>query len=325
MAREKKVIFIASGDWHLHNWKNYNEGDRRIKNGLQIPILIHSLCKKHNVPSLFVGDMFHDDSSLSNKLLHYTLPIFRQIYSDDQPKLIGIDGNHDQCQQNYKEDRSPSYLHTLSQVFPSINCINFSTYVHNGIAIHGIPYITRNKDFAEIVNNIQFLKGRKNILLIHTDLPGAKDTNQRVIGTARNIPDKLSKLFKRFDLVLCGHIHKPQIMDDNVLMLGAPQQQRKTDIGCEMGYWLIYDDMSYKFKPFKDFPKFEVVEEKPNTGENYYIVEKKTGKLKILEKENTKDFNSLMSRKKLVNNYCKVTGNVGKSKKRKLKELLINA
>lgn len=327
---KRKIIAIASSDWHLHNWNNFNENDMRIRSDLLQVQEIHSIASKLNVPILFTGDMFHNDQSLSNKLLHYTLPVFNSLFNGDPHgvHLYGIDGNHDQVQQNTPENLSPSYLQTLSQVFSKIHCLNFQSKSVKKFKLHGIPYITRNQDFDKIVRSIKLSKKKKNILMIHTDLPESRDTNGRVIGSTRNIPDRLADLFSRFDLVISGHIHKPQIMDTNVLMIGAPKHQRKTDIGCPMGYWEIYNDMSFKFKQHKKglFPEFKLVDKIPDDKDNFYIIEKKKlSKLKEAEHRNKRDFNALMSRKKLVNNYCKEVGDITKKQKQTLKNFLDNA
>ncbi len=47
--------------------------------------------------------------------------------------------------------------------------------------------------------------------------------------------------------------------------------------GCELGYWKIYEDLSLKFVPLKNFPKFIDVEreEDINDDGNYYMTKKK--------------------------------------------------
>ena len=42
--------------------------------------------------------------------------------------------------------------------------------------------------------------------MLHTDYPGARDTDGREIGSVENLN---VNTLNKFDLVLCGHIHKP--------------------------------------------------------------------------------------------------------------------
>lgn len=327
---KKEVVAIASGDWHLHNWKNYNEGKRRIKDGVTLFLLLDRICTKYGVPLLFTGDMFHDPKGVPSWVMHYMWPVMDESLNRRTIppfNIYGIDGNHDQPEKNTFNNPSPGMVESMSHVLQNLHCINFKSKDLGDFIVHGIPYITRNQDFEKLVKGIKIKKGTKNILLIHTDLPGAKDTNQRVVGTAQGIPERLSELFSQFDLVLSGHIHKPQIMDKNVVMVGAPMHQRKTDIGCKMGYWKIFSDMSYEFVPLNVFPEFKIVEELPEDDDHFYVLEKKsTKKLKEVGDHNKRDFDSLMNRKKLVNNYMKATDQFSdKKKRRKLKDLLTNA
>lgn len=57
-------------------------------------------------------------------------------------------------------------------------------------------------------------------------------------------------------------------------MIGAPNHQRRTDRDCELGYWKIYEDLSLKFVPLKNFPKFIDVEREEDIKDdgNYYTV-----------------------------------------------------
>ena len=156
---KRKLIAIASSDWHLHNWKNHNENDRRIKSDMAQVQILCRISKRRKVPILFPGDMFHNDQSLSNRLLHYVLPIFDELFNKSPDiDLYGIDGNHDQVQQNTYEDRSPGYIESFSQAFENIHCVNFKSIDVGNFKLHGIPYITRNQDFDKLVNSIKLSK-----------------------------------------------------------------------------------------------------------------------------------------------------------------------
>lgn len=57
-------------------------------------------------------------------------------------------------------------------------------------------------------------------------------------------------------------------------MIGAPNQQRRTDKNCKLGYWKIYEDLSMEFVPLKGFPKFKDVESEEDIKDdgNYYTI-----------------------------------------------------
>ena len=190
------------------------------------------------------------------------------------------------------------------------------------IKVHGIPYIDDNAGINEyltqLIDNHHIGKGSKykHILMLHTTYPGAKDTDGREVEATNAInPNLLNK----FDLILCGHIHKPQKLSKKVYMVGAPLQQRRTDSKCELGYWLLYEDLSMEFKPLKSYPKFIDVEDAEDIKEdgNYYTVVPKTSRIKVnLKHKITKQ----LSKKSLAKKYMREKG----IKDNKKRDLLIN-
>lgn len=169
------------------------------------------------------------------------------------------------------------------------------------------------------------LKGamlKPTILLLHTDYPGAKDTDNTEVGTVENLN---VNLLTKFKLVLIGHIHKPQRLGKKVYMVGAPLQQRRTDRNCKLGYWKIYEDFSMEFKPFKGFPKFVDVssEDEIMDDGNYYTVI--ASKSKVMEVEDTPQITGELSKKSMVRRYMKAKGIKDKEKKTTLLKVIKEA
>ena len=52
--QNKKVIAIASSDWHINNWPAFNNDNRRLFLSLDQFRLISRLCKKHKVLWRFI-------------------------------------------------------------------------------------------------------------------------------------------------------------------------------------------------------------------------------------------------------------------------------
>ena len=311
------VIAIAYTDSHNHDFKQFNGNQSRVVKNLKVQSKIFKLAREYDVPVFFAGDMFHNQNNLSNQLLEKTLPKLK--YWHKRTKSYNISGNHDQCFPNTLDKPSPSYIKTLSQVFNNMYCIDHkSIEITDGVHLHGVPYISLNQNFEDIINNITLGKG-KNILMINTDLPGAKDTNYREVGTSFNIK---YKIFNRFDLVLSGHIHLPQVLLPHVLMMGSPNQQKKSDSGIEYGCYLIKSDMSWEFINMKgpEFIELENDEEPPiNDNWNYYYKTPKPRKknakdeLKAIDTDNTE---------LLVKQYLKSKGITDKKRKKLLFRVL---
>lgn len=320
----KTLLFITFSDLHLEIWKNHNEGNRRLKNALDVLRRIALICKKRGAISLFIGDLFHKEQGLTNSILDLCLPFLAKIWKG-KFITIAISGNHDQSKQNFIKNESPSYVKTLSKIFKGLICIDFSKYSHGDIDIYGVPYITHDLGLIDYINNLKLEKGKKNILMIHTTMPNAKDTDGREVHSNLHQTEFYDAL-KRFDLVLCGHIHSPfsfKIGKTTVIQVGAPQQQRLTDKNQDMGYWEIYDDLSVKFVPFKDYPKFIEIDnlsEKLN-DKNFYVIKPKKREIKEREVKSS-NFSNTSSRSKLAKSYCKEKNIKDKSKKEALIQTL---
>lgn len=171
---------------------------------------------------------------------------------------------------------------------------------------------------SEYLKKLKLDKNVKNILLLHTDYPGAKDTDGREVDSVENLN---VNILNRFDLVLCGHIHKPQRLSKKVYMIGAPNHQRRTDRGCKLGYWKIYSDLSMQFVHLKQFPKFVDVESEEgikDDGNYYTVLPKKTSNLVNTNHKITKQ----LSKKALARKYLKEKGITEQDKKELLIDIL---
>lgn len=175
---------------------------------------------------------------------------------------------------------------------------------HKNIIVHGVPYVDHNIGLSDYLKNLKLEKGKKHILMLHTDYPGAKDTDGREIDSVENLN---LNVLNRFDLILCGHIHKPQRLSKKVYMIGAPLQQRRTDKDCKLGYWKLYSDLSMEFVELKGFPKFIDVESEDEIkdDDNYYtILPKKTS----IQVNTNHKITKQVSKKTLAKRYLREKG-----------------
>jgi DNA repair exonuclease SbcCD nuclease subunit len=136
------------------------------------------------------------------------------------------------------------------------------------------------------------------------------------------------KTFDGWDLVLAGHIHKPQVIwttnKTRGYMMGSPIHQTAGDIGTVMGYYLIGSNGEVDFKPApKEFPRFKRGE--PKNNKDYWIPQ--ADEVLDIETEdivsgfNIKD----NSRKELAIKYLMEKGITSKLKKQTLIKILNNA
>lgn len=276
---DKKALAVGSSDWHYHIHDEFNENGRRTTAKRVLIKQIYGVAKKLKVPHIFCGDMVHNKKHLQNEL-------FNNL-SLDLPKLsketvtYAISGNHDQCFANKdKKEYSPNYVKSFSRLIPNFKCVDFKSIETEKFIIHGLPYITHNEHYGKLIEKFKIKKGKPNILLIHTDLPGAKDTSGREVGTVSGIPKEMNLFFDKFDLILSGHIHKKQRLTNKVIMLGAPDQQRRSDMGASMGYWIIYDDLSLEFHKLEG-PVYKYSEDPENDEDKFNFLIQKPEKVKV--------------------------------------------
>lgn len=105
-------------------------------------------------------------------------------------------------------------------------------------------------------------------------------------------------------------------------MVGAPNQQRKSDMGGKFGYWKVYSDMSYKFVPLKspEF-KFYLPSKDDINGYDYWVPLNEVEDDEQLATQEKK-FYSTVNREKLAKRYCKAKGIKDKKKVEALKWML---
>ena len=317
MTNSKEIIALVFSDLHINLWAKFNQDNRRTLDSFRVLHLINDICLDLQVPALFCGDLLHKPEVLDQELGNLMMASLKNL----QFNMISISGNHDLNEVNSFSKPKKSWLHFFANAFPWLNVIDFNAFEideNRKIMVYGVPYIDHNIDLCKYLKKIEFRKGYKNILLLHTDYPGAKDTDGRVIDSAENLN---LNILNRFDLVLCGHIHKPQRLGKKVYMIGAPIQQRRTDKNCKMGYWELYSDLSMKFVPLKGFPRFidvETEEEIKDDG-NYYTVVPKTTRVEVSTKHK---ITKQLSKKKLAKRYLKEKGIKDKVKENLLIKVL---
>lgn len=314
-----KVIGIAFSDLHLDIPSKFNQDNQRTLNLIRVLFLIKDLCLKYKCPAFFCGDFIHKPEYISTELDEIIIEHFSKLNYEEKFNVYGISGNHDNSIKNTIKKRSPSHWSNLCNRYSFLHNLDFNYHDFGTFRVFGIPYLDNNLGLNQEVKKI-LLKAPKDkplILLLHTDYPGAKDTDGVEVGTVENLN---TNILSKFKLVLIGHIHKPQRLSKKVLMVGAPIQQRRTDKNCKLGYWEIYDDFSVKFKELKGFPKFIDVSDESEIKDdgNYYTVV--ASKSRVMEVENTQRITKELSKKAMVRRYLRAK----QIKDRNKKEILLN-
>lgn len=305
MEKQKQVIAIVFSDLHLNIYAKFNENNKRTLDSFRVLSIINEQCKKYQCPALFCGDLFHKAETLDQDLAEICYNEFNKL---GKLNILAISGNHCIKKVSRIGTHPFSWLYLVERY--GIEIMDYhnrplSAY-HQDIMVYGVPYIDNNVGLSEYLKKLKLDKDKnvKNILLLHTDYPGAKDTDGREINSVENLN---VNILNKFDLVLCGHIHKPQRLSKKVYMIGAPYQQRRTDKDCKLGYWKLYSDLSMEFVELKGFPKFVDVESEDEIKDdgNYYTVLPKKSSIQV---NTNHQITKQLSKKTLAKRYLKEKG-----------------
>lgn len=316
----KRVIGIAFSDLHIGEFAKFNTNNQRTLNHFRVLFLIKDLCKKYNCPAFFTGDFMHKPEHITSSLEEIMLDQLDKLKPEYDFSIYGISGNHDMADNNSKERPSPSHWRNLCNRYHFFHNLDFNYHDFGDFRVYGIPYLDHNKGLDDAVRDvIKDSAGKPVILLLHTDYPGARDTDGIEVGTVENLN---INLLSKVRLTLIGHIHKPQRLGKKVYMVGAPLQQRRTDRNCKLGYWKIYSDFTAKFVAFNEFPRFIDVESEGQIQDdgNYYTVISKSRPEEETQVQTR--ITRSMSKRRVVSRYLRNKGIKDKEKKQILVKLI---
>lgn len=310
------IIGYAISDIHFNNWPHPFE----TRLGAQLQLLRDIAEKASLINGGFIvncGDLFN--SPMVNPLLYTQVKNTLDIVTSLVP-FITISGNHDMVNSNTKK-WGTSIQHTfVSPYNPNFTCLDhLSEVVIGNTRIVGYPYRDFNSELRNDLRCTSYKQKYFNILLMHTGLPGALQPE----GTQcdyEGIPEDFKDLTFRYQLVLCGHIHKPQKLGKNIYMLGSPVQTRRSDMGCTMGYWAIHKTGELEFIP-SELPEYREGEDIKDG--NYYLppqIELSISKGELLNLEGMDDSADLED---ILNTYINHEKIDDSNKKNALKRLIL--
>lgn len=311
--------FYCLGDLHIHDWNTFNQDLYRTKMLLtwfkELVINAH----KEKAKVLIAGDLFHNPSHMSNELFRLVNQTFSEIqYRVGYETVLCVSGNHDRDGDD--PIKSPSWVKTFSGMYSFLKCIDFRKIDLWDTEVMGIPYL---RDDVGLGNAMKVFSQNKHdtnrILLIHKELAGAEDTNGMKCER-KGDQSKLSTFFQNFDYVVCGHIHKPQLLRKNILMCGSPMQMRVCDMGTDMGYWVL-DKHGFEFHK-AELPEFRY-EGDPGKNFDCYI-KRKVVKTKSRDGKATNEI-KMNDWSGMIDDYSDYIGEKRKKRRKLLKDLLNDA
>ena len=213
---------------------------------------------------LLAGDVF-DRSVAGGETVSFYDRIMTKIAGEMRIPLLCVAGNHDsaerlsQCSELLK--KSGLYLAgVLKRDTETVELGNADVYLVPWFSIDRARAVfpeaaegmsTLEDAWAVVADNIRksFRPGKRHVLLTHAYAVGAETSvsdRSAEIGTAAAVG---SGVFEGFDYVALGHIHKPQVIKDNICYSGCPMAYSfGKEEGQEKGVVIVdTDDMSREF------------------------------------------------------------------------------
>lgn len=307
-----KILFFT--DLHLDNWSAFAttvEGGYNSRFMQQLNTLENILyyAQENKMRIVFGGDLFNRRLLIPSDVMHKT---YELLASYDQQPIYFVVGNHD----IYDWNSAHNSLAVLSEmdhvyVIDEPTSVYLSDNVHLSLVPHGALLPTSS---ALLRHKVQ---GYYEILVTHYGVNearlGPKDFKMKDDLTVKQLKEL------NYDLILLGHIHKPQVLADNITVMGSVMAHsfHETD---EEKYYYVFDTESRNLMAFNSgAPQFITIDIKTKAqlkkleldSRNYYRLNIQTSKI------TPKDTANLAGRNIIISYASVSTGVLGSVPKKK--------
>lgn len=204
--------FIHIADTHFDTpftflGENENLGDIRRLEQRQAFKQVIEYIKKEEIPYLFIAGDLYDQKYIKKTTIEYIDNLFKTI---PNTKIFISPGNHDPFLKN-------SYYNNFEwnnnvYIFNS----EIGLYEFEDADIYGFGF---NDFYCSNFNTKEITiknKNKINILIVHGDIDASKTADVQYNPVSKNELEALG-----FDYIAMGHIHKRQIIDNNIVYPGS--------------------------------------------------------------------------------------------------------
>lgn len=296
VGKSEKILVFS--DLHAHEYKQFSKpvGDglnSRLQNIVCVldNIFVYALQQgiKH---VFFLGDLFHHRTLLYS-IVYEKIVSSIETATNNGVSIHSITGNHDLI---YNNDQSPSIIKTIK----SLDVINSPTLFllkDIDIRIGAMKWYFNTdllqSDLMELNTKLKLsLKTNTSdhLLLGHFELSGISVNDEYILKDALPV-----SIFKdtSFNLVMSGHVHKQQILD-NIVYVGVPIQHRFTDENSPFGFFVV--DVSGTKPKLEYIPTKQLLPDLPE--------------FTTVHLTSQEDVKTLLSNKPLLSNYLRIYSDV---------------
>lgn len=308
------MLVAVFSDVQVNDYRAFNKDKSRLRNCLKAINKVFTFAQKNSIRYiLFSGDWYDTQKVLGTEVVNAVIALL-QKWEHSGIHIIAISGNHDHASKNLLDNPAVTGLSHIDAVISNFHLIDNSFYDledDNGfytVRVHGVPYYEYSSHFYTALKssteNITTLADA-NILLMH-QTPNCMGNDMITPDTDINDP-----IYKKFDYVFNGHIHKHASLSRTFMNVGSPLHRTMEDEGQKKGFIImdLLDRSEYKFIDTK-LPEFrrKYEEDLTEEDEKHYVtvipkpIVTKNSKGAITTPE---DFKADLTPKELLTNFWK--------------------
>ncbi len=215
----------------------------------------------------FLGDLFDPRNKIPVPALSMASLQFNDFFNRINGRSLTMyymAGNHDMYIKGQKDQSINFLLGRVNIVDKPIQSFDEDNKVVYGM----IPYCVDRSDFISKLEPIQIQSSWRKVLLIHQTIKGCKvgPDNYQLGDEGVSIED-----LEGFDLIISGHIHKPQELDGGrIVYIGSPLQLSWGEATEHEKGFLLLDPKTLEYKRINlEFPHYYTVEaDRPELAEH---------------------------------------------------------
>lgn len=257
---------IHTSDWHFGmraGVSNYQDCQRYFLEQL------YDLIRRENAAAVLCAGDIYDSGNVGADAIGLFDQAATVLCADLQVKLILIAGNHDSAPRlaAHRKLLKASGLYVTGRLERDIQPVVLD---EGKVAVYAIPYFTRDEVAAlfperrdEVISQESAYmvvcdhiretmdRARRNIVMAHAYIVGAELSESDRAAEVGYAAAVSKDVFRDFDYVALGHIHKPQVIDRHIRYSGCPiKYSFGKEEGQEKGVVVVdTDDMSQTFVP----------------------------------------------------------------------------
>ncbi len=209
----------------------------------------------------FLGDLFHTHAVVRQEVAYQLREFFKsflyEVVNGDKSRVIVISGNHDGISPTITQKNA---LDLVVSEFATV--ISGDNYLALSDGFVFMPFVHDQQKFIETAKNAYntAIKFNSNpVLVCHQTFDGA------AYETGLLCPDGVDSDSLPYSVIISGHIHKMQVVNDKVIYIGTPRPVSFSEANDEKNIYLVNraEDNKIKLTPIST----------KNVAKHYYVID----------------------------------------------------